>query len=219
MLIYADDTDLGGVIRDTDRRDILHGGDGADSFRLLNDGRTDTVMGLEDGIDLIDITAFDASWDQLMIRQISLTEYVVNYQDEERLRIVFNEPVTVPESGVLLDETDFIFRSGLPESPVQLINERSATEKEVIFGTSLPDVFVFENDGQRDTIRRFEPGKDEINLAAYGTSFYELDIQERKQGRIAIAIPIEDDRPDWLVVIDISRQLTAEDITADMFIF
>ena len=93
----------------------------------------------------------------------------------------------------------------------------------MIFGTSLPDVFLFEYDGERDTVRRFEIGKDRIDLADYGTSFGALEVTERKVGRLSIKIPVPDAErdlpPDWLVLIDISHQITAADLSADMFIF
>lgn len=221
MIIFPQDPILGGIVHDTHRRDVLLSGGGADTFVLKNDGRTDTVWGFQDGIDRIDISALDASWDQLMVRQISMTEYMIFYLQEERLRVVFEEPLPdfVPADGMLLDEGDFVFRAGLPDATPQLIVERSLTENEVILGTTLPDVFVFEPDGQRDTIRRFEPGKDLIDLAAYGTTFGELELIERKEGRIAIKVPVGEEDHDWLVVIDISRQLTETDITADMFVF
>ncbi len=225
MFLTPFDAAFGGVLRDTARRDTLQGGDGPDVFALGNDGRTDNVWGLEDGVDVIDIAAWDATWAKISVRQISLTEYVVDYQNEERIRITYQAPpaAEIPEDGMLLTADDFIFANGVPAPSVQLRPEASATEKEVIFGTSLPDVFLFEYDGQRDTVRRFEPGKDLIDLADYGTSFGALIVTERKEGRLSIKIPVPDAErdlpPDWLVLIDNSHQLTADDLTADMFIF
>ena len=223
-----------GVLSDTDRRDKLFGAEGADVFELSNDGRTDSIFGFEDGVDTIDISAFDAHPDALQVKQLSLTEYVVDFQGEERIRITFEEPAPadVPDDGVLLDADDFIFATGVPAPTTQMIFERSATQQEVHFGTTRPDIFVFDYDGERDTVRRFEPGKDQIDLSGYGVGFGDLEVTERKVGRISIKIHLPEDGgvsgtdpvppgspPDWLVVIDVSHQLTAGDITADMFIF
>lgn len=220
MILFPEDPVLGGVFRDSQRRDILNAGEGVDHFVLYNDAKTDTILGFDDGTDVIDIQAWDASWDQITVTQFSLTEYRVDYLNEERLFITFEEPAPdeIPDDGMLLGPEDFIFRPGLPEATTQVIFEQSSTEREVIFGTTLPDVFIFEDDGLRDTVRQFEPGKDVIDLASYSVTFDSLRIREAKEGRIIIRIP-GDEKMDKLVLIDASHQLTAEDITADMFLF
>ena len=220
MIIYPDDPVLGGVLRDSARRDKLYAGEGADYFLLRNDAKTETIYGFENGSDVIDIHAWDAGWDEITVTQFSLTEYRVDYLDEERLFINFEMPPPdqIPGDGVLLDAGDFIFRPGLPAPTTQAIFEQSATEREVIFGTTLPDAFIFEDDGLRDTVRRFEPGKDVIDLASYGVTFDSLRIREAKEGRIIIRIP-GDEKMDKLVLIDASRQLMADDVSEDFFLF
>lgn len=225
MIIEPADPIAGGVVQDSERRDIIQPGEGPDRILLRNDAKTDTVMGLEDGIDLIDLTLIEASFEALSIEQVSLTDYIVDYLNEERIRITFNTPLAenIPEDGLLLDAEDFIFAPGLPSPNVQLIQERMSTEKEVIFGTTLPDVFLFNADGERDTVRRFEQGKDRIDLASYGVNFGELQVTERKVGRLSIKIPTDDPEAgtpdDWLVIIDINHAITAEDLTSSDFIF
>lgn len=225
MFLTPFDTPFAPVLRDTVRRDTLKGAEGPEIFTLRNDGKTDALLDFEDGTDLIDLTALDASWDKLSVKRLSLTEYVVDYQAEERIRIAFEQPAKadIPEDRMLLGADDFIFADGIPEATPQLLGETTSTAKEVIFGTSLPDVFIFDYDGERDTVRRFEVGKDLIDLASYGTSFGALDVTERKVGRLSIKIPVPDaerDLPDdWLVLIDISKEITAADLTAAMFIF
>lgn len=220
MLLTPTDTLFGGPLADTDRRDTLEGAGGDDTFVLANDGKTDTILNFEDGSDAIDISAWDASFDQLNIKRISLTEYRVTYLSEETLIVNFAQPAPadIPASGVLLTEDDFIFRPGLPAAREQLIIEASTTANEVLFGTTSPDIFQFEDDGHRDTIRRFEPGKDVVDLADYGTNFQDLRITEQKVGRVTIAIPGMEGR-DKLVIIDLSKELRATDITADFFEF
>lgn len=220
MILFPDDPVLGGVLRDTGRRDTLYAGEGPDTFLLRNDAKTETIHGFEDGADVIDIQAWDAGWDEITVTQFSLTEYRIDYLDEERLFINFETPPPeeIPSDGMLLGAEDFVFRPGLPDATTQVIFEESLTEREVIFGTTLPDAFIFEDDGLRDTVRRFEPGKDVIDLAAYSVTFDSLRIREAKEGRIIIRIP-GDEKMDKLVLIDASHQLTAEDVTEDMFLF
>ncbi len=220
MILFPDDPVLGGVFRDSERRDKLYAGEGADTFLLYNDARTEMIYGFEDGVDLIDIRAWDAGWDEITVTQFSLTEYRIDYIDEERLFVNFETPPPdqIPSDGVLLGAEDFVFRPGLPEATTQAIFQQSVTEREVIFGTTLPDAFIFQDDGLRDTVRQFEPGKDVIDLASYSVTFDSLRIREAKVGRIIIRIPGEE-KMDKLVLIDASRQLTAEDINEDMFLF
>lgn len=220
MILFPDDPVLGGVLRDTDRRDQLYAGEGRDFFVLGNDAKTDTIYGFEDGVDVIDIQAWDAGWDEITVTQFSLTEYRIDYLDEERLFITFETPPPdqIPADGVLLGPEDFVFRTGLPAPTTQAIFEQSSTEREVIFGTTLPDAFIFEDDGMRDTVRQFEPGKDVIDLASYSVTFDSLRIKEAHEGRVIIRIP-GDGKMDKLVLIDASHELTADDITEDMFLF
>lgn len=221
--LFPSDPINGGLIFDTQRRDTIFTGDGQDFIVLGNDAKVDQVRGLEDGTDRIDLTAWDASWSQLMVKQVSLRKYVVTYRQEEVLKIRFKRPAEedIPESGVLLDADDFIFRPGLPDATALVQFETSSTEREVLYGTSSPDEFVFARDGVRDTIRDFEPGKDRIDLADYNINFFDITFKQRKDGRVTLIIPDneEDGTPDKLVLFDVSRQLQAGDITNDWFIF
>ncbi|MEM9641702.1 MAG: hypothetical protein AAGA19_09410 [Pseudomonadota bacterium] len=239
MTIFASDPINGGVIRDTFRRDTISPGDGPDLIILGNDAKADSVLGLADGVDKIDIQAWDATWEELSIKQVSLRKYVVWYRNEEKLTIRFErpDPDNKPEDGYMLTPDDFVFRDGLPQAQVQVRFESSTTSTENLKGTTLPDEFIFQNDGFRDTIRRFEPGKDVIDLADYNVNFFDLEIIERKPGRILIDIPPEtvddvNDRSgsdglantqveatDRLVLLDISKAMVAEDVSADWFIF
>lgn len=225
MIIEPADPIAGGVVQDSERRDIIQAGEGPDQILLRNDAKTDTVVGLEDGVDLIDLTLIEASYESLSVEQVSLTDYIVDYLNEERIRITFNTPLAenIPEDGMLLDAEDFIFAPGLPSPNVQLIQEQTSTAKEVIFGTTLPDVFLFNADGERDTVRRFEQGKDRIDLASYGVNFGDLQVTERKVGRLSIKIPTDDPEAgtpdDWLVIIDINHAITADDLSSSDFIF
>ncbi|NNU79610.1 hypothetical protein HMH01_04070 [Halovulum dunhuangense] len=215
MILQAD-----GVLHDSGRRDTLLGSEGADTFVLSHDGRADSVVGLQDGMDRIDLSSWDAVWEELSIRSLSPTEYVITYQGEEKLRISLapSAPGADPLPHRPLEESDFIFREGLPETTPQMLLDQVDDSREIIVGTTRPDIFVFDDDGFRDTIRRFEPGKDLIDLANYGTSFAALDFTDRKPGRVAVHVPAGDS-VDHLVVIDLDRQITAADFTADMFIF
>ncbi|MEM8656864.1 MAG: hypothetical protein AAGF22_02100 [Pseudomonadota bacterium] len=223
MKLFAQDPITGGIIRDTGGVDNIFPGDGADLVVLSNDGEADAVWGLEDGVDKIDIQAWDAVWEELSIKQISWRRYELSYRQEEKLTIRFKrpDPEDTPEDRFLLTEDDFIFRPGLPAAQTQVLFEQRDDTPEVMFGTSLPDEFVFQRDGQRDTIRKFEPGKDVIDLADYNMNFFDLKINEQKVGRVTVRLPREEEgeRADKLVIIDLSKQITAEDVSADWFIF
>lgn len=206
------------IIADIAGTNLMRGKPGADVFDLLRDGFKDYIWNFQDGVDRIDLTRFDVTWDSVMVQQISLTEYKVFVRDEF-VRVTFEMPAVIPPSGSLLDETDFIFDTGRPEPPVQSIFEDTPGVIEVLRGTPLPDVFILQQDMTRDNIEGFEPGKDRIDLSDYNVSFGELRIQQRANGKVGIVIIDEMGQRDALVVRNPDKDLTAADITADMFIF
>lgn len=208
------------IHHDGNRRNTLVATFDDDVFVLGNDGYTEVILDFEDGRDRIDISAWDASFDELLIKQLSLTEYVVDYLGEERLRITFETPLEedIPASGSLLDTDDFIFAPGLPDPEPHVIFDVVTDAVEVHIGTTSPDVFVLTADNARDTLRKFEPGKDVVDIADYGVSFGDLEIIEKKVGRVVVKI---DGRPgvDRIVLIDPSHLLEAADVTSDFFLF
>lgn len=197
----------------------LRGTDEDNTFVMYRDQHRDVIVDMEDGADRIKLFSFDVGFDSVRLQRVDLLTYKVFVRDEV-LNVSFRQPAPedIPASGWLLDESDFIFRKGLPPAPVQVQLEQSSTEKETVRGTNLPDVFVFTYDGYGEVIKKFEPGKDQIDLSGYATSFDDLDIVDRFPGRITVRIET-DMRTEWFQVNDPSNLLTSETITADDFIF
>lgn len=215
---------FGGLITDTSGRDRIFTGTAPSTVVLSNDGEIDKIRGFDDGIDRIDITAWDASWAELTVREVSPAVYVVTYLNEEKLRITFRMPDTeeAPEEpSWTLDADDFIFADGLAQAPLNVQFEQVSDGREVLRGTTLPDTFIFGRDGFRDVIRRFEPDKDLIDLADFSTNFFEIEITQKHPGRVVLTLPAADEEgtSERLVLIDVSKKLTVDDIEADWFIF
>lgn len=206
------------TIADIAGTNLMRGKPGDDIFDLLRDGFKDFIRHFQDGVDLIDLTRFDVTWDSVMVQQVSLTEYKVFVRDEF-VRVTFEMPAMPPPGGVLLDETDFIFDVGLPDPPVQSITEQTPGVFEVLTGTPLPDIFILQQDTTRDLIVNFEVGKDRIDLADYNVAFGDLRLQQRNGGKVAVVIIDEMDERDALVIRDPAKSLTVADIEADWFIF
>lgn len=205
-------------IYDTSGKDTLFGTNDEDRFILERDGKLDEIFDFENSEDKVNLNDFDVTFDSIMLKQISLTEYVVYIRDEV-IKITFNTPATTPNSGWLLGEHDFVFAKGLPDPPVQVHLEQSDSAGETIYGTTLPDVFIFSDDAFRDTVFLFEPGKDILDLTGYNVSYGDLSFADRNGGRVAISIPVQSGGIDRLVVRDPSLSLTTSDIETDWFIF
>ncbi len=66
------------TLHDIGNRDILTGGLGADTFVLSHDGRRDTITDFQDGIDTVDFTSFNVTYDELFIFQLSAYSFVID---------------------------------------------------------------------------------------------------------------------------------------------
>lgn len=208
------------IILDDGGIDVLKGTSMLDLFIMDRDGVSDYLLKFEDGVDMIDITDFNVTWDSVMVQRVSLLEYKVHIRNEF-FRVTFNQPdpMDIPANGWLLQEVDFVFATGVPDPPVQVHFEDTPGVVELIFGTPLPDVFVLQNDNMRDNVMDFEPGKDKIDLSAYNVAFGDLRLQARNNGKVAVVIVDENEGRDALTIRNISRDLTVGDIEADWFIF
>ena len=99
----SDDKLFGGDGQDTLRgdrgRDALYGGADADTFVFTATSDADWIYGFEDGLDKIDLTALNTSFDDLTIRTWGSPTVLV-----DNIKIVFLE-----SPGVTITEDDFIF--------------------------------------------------------------------------------------------------------------
>ena len=206
------------TLHDIGNRDILTGGLGADTFVLSHDGRRDTITDFQDGIDTVDFTSFNVTYDELFIFQLSAYSFVIDIRGERNQIDVpppnLGDPPITPSS---FTAADFIFAAGAAPPNVVVHSDTAAAEK--LIGTGRPDVFVFSPDGMRDAVRRFEIHKDKIDLAAFGTAFDNLVFTDVQPGRIVIKLETVDFGIEHLVLNDRSHLFTSADLTASDFIF
>jgi len=206
------------TIFDIGKRDILTGGLGADTFVLSHDGKRDTITDFTDGVDVIDFTSFNVTFDELFIYQINTYSFVIEIRGEKNQVDVtppnIGDPPITPYS---FTADDFIFAPGAA-APTPVVQSDTAGADR-LFGTGRPDVFVFNPDGMRDAIRRFEIHKDLIDLSGFGTAFANLIFTDVQPGRIVIRLETLDHGIEHIVINDRSHLFTSADLTADDFIF
>jgi hypothetical protein len=211
MLIYGTTGD--DIIDDTARRDQLTGYSGTDTFTLLADEKTDTILDFENGTDKIDLTAFNVTFASVEVKYLGENAFVISVNGERTK--IFMEPPGFFEPDIdqfSLDETDFIFNTGAGAPiPNELLDRPGPTRLE---GTDETDIFRMQLDYYRDVVAQFDPTKDKIDLSVFNTSFDELTFVERKPGKIIVKLTNEN-----LVIRDVSHLMLAEDVTEDLFIF
>ena len=206
------------TLTDTLRRDDLFGGAGADTFVLQHDGKRDTILDFEDGIDVVDFTDFNVTFEELFIYQIDTYTFVIEIRGEKtEINVMppsLGDPPITPYS---FTAEDFIFAVGAAPPTITVQSDTDGEDR--LFGTGRPDVFVFNPDGMRDAVRRFEIGKDKINLTDFDISFGDLIFTDVSPGRFVIRLETAEFGVEHLVVHDKSKLFTAGDFTADDFIF
>ncbi|UPH71395.1 hypothetical protein LGT41_0000855 [Abyssibius alkaniclasticus] len=205
-------TAAGETLPDTMRRDKLSGGDGADIFALNRDNKRDFILDFADGFDKIDLSAFRVTFDEVFIKRISADTFVFTIRGES------NNVTFAPTLGgpIGLSADDFIFDPGAAPPSVNLISDTAAKDK--LFGTSRPDVFLFNPDGTRDAVRNFELGKDQIDLQTFDTNFGALVMVDVRPGRVRLELTTELGT-EAIFVTDGSKAFTSADFGADDFIF
>ena len=204
-------TDADDIIEDAGRRDFLTGGLGMDTFKLAQDGKSDHIEDFQDGLDKIDLSAFNVAWGSVEVRLRTDTSFTVSVGGE-KLFVEFDLPLGSIVSLADLSEDDFIFQTGASNPPANIITDRPV-EKEH-YGTDGSDIFVMVQDYRRDVIRKFDPTKDQIDLSSFDTDFASLEFMDKKPGKVLIKLGTE-----ALVIRDLSHTMEADDLTADMFIF
>ncbi len=204
------------IISDTSGVDFLTGTADPDTFVLGRDGVRDRIYQFKDGVDKIDLTAYSVGYDTVTIIWKKPGVFKVKIRDEKFLvnfapQLEGEAPIS-PDS---LTADDFIFRTGAAAAPVQIQSDSAGKEK--LIGTTMPDVFIFHNDGARDVVKRFEDDKDKIDLSSYSVLWEDLTFVDKGDGRVRIVI---DDGfgGDVLVLTDSSGLLTSADLTPSDFI-
>lgn len=204
------------VINDTSGVDFLTGTPDPDIFVLGRDGVRDKILEFKDGEDLIDLTAFTVGYDTISIMQVKPDVFKVKIRNEKFL-IKF-APQDEGEAPISIDSLtidDFIFRPGAAPATPQIQSDSPGKQK--LIGSTMPDVFIFHNDGERDVIKRFEDDKDKIDLSGYSVNFEDLTFIDKGDGRVKIVID-DDLGRDVVVVVDSSGLLTPDDLTPSDFI-
>lgn len=204
-------TDADDIIQDAGRRDFLTGGLGLDTFKLAQDGKADHILDFSDGEDMIDLSAYNVTWGSVEVRLRDDTSFTVSIGGE-KLFVTFDVPVGTVLTLNDLSQDDFIFNGSAGSAPANMIIDRAIENEH--YGTDATDIFVMEKDYRRDVIRKFDPTKDQIDLTAFDTDFASLEMVDKKPGKVLIKLGTE-----GLVIRDLSHDLVASDITADMFIF
>ena len=206
------------TLYDIGNRDILTGGLGADTFVLSHDGRRDTITDFSVGVDVIDFTDFNVTFEELFIFQLSAYSFVIDIRGERNQIDVtppnIGDPPITPAS---FTAADFVFAPGAA-APTPVVQSDTAGADR-LFGTGRPDVFVFNPDGMRDAVRRFEIHKDLIDLSGFGTAFANLVFTDVQPGRVVIRLETLDFGIEHIVINDRSHLFTAADFTAADFIF
>ncbi len=111
--MIIDGTSGNDTLYDVGNRDILTGGLGADTFVLSHDGQRDTITDFQDGVDVIDFTDFNVTFEELFIFQLSAYSFVIDIRGERNQIDVpvpnLGDPTITPYS---FTAADFIFASG-----------------------------------------------------------------------------------------------------------
>jgi hypothetical protein len=207
-------TSVGETLYDIGNRDKMTGGDGADIFALMRDNKRDFILDFTDGVDKIDLTAFAVTFDEVMIRMISADTFEFNIRGE-------SNTVTFAPTGTAigldsLGVDDFIFAPGAAPPSTNFISDTAVVDR--LYGTSRPDVFHLSPDGTRDAVRKFELGKDKINIQTFDTNFGELVFVDVKPGRVRVEITT-DSGVESIVIVDGSHMFTGADFSVGDFIF
>ncbi|MEM9139939.1 MAG: hypothetical protein AAGB15_08900 [Pseudomonadota bacterium] len=226
----GDDTLDGGSGADTleggNGKDVLTGGAGADVFVATLGGRTDRVLDLEKGTDVIDVSG----WGVTQLSDMSIQDHASG-----RVILRYGKDALVLDDGARgltaasFTDSDFIYATGA--EPLPVIQGTAANDKLIgtladeeirdgagvdnIFGKGGADLFVFSADGQNDAVKDFEAGVDRLDVSAWGASgFGDLTLTNSKNGKVLVEYGGE-----LLVLADAARTLTVDDLSAGDFIF
>ncbi|MEM9369501.1 MAG: hypothetical protein AAGD07_26325, partial [Planctomycetota bacterium] len=209
-------------------KDNMFGGRGADVFVLISDRQGDHIKDFELGVDRIDISAWGVSSFAALevVEHRSGKLFITGAGEFLALR-----SATGPLAKDDLSADSFIF-SDAPQSapPVLLIQGTDGRDKlfgnrfderlvdgagiDNLFGRGGADTFVLVADDDADSIKDFEAGVDEIDIAAWGVSgFAELSLEQRSQGKVIVRFGDE-----TLAIQDQGNAFSIDMLTADSFI-
>lgn len=211
---------------ETAGRDDLRGTDDSEVFVLADDGQRDLVRNFDGAMDRLDVSAFGArSLDDLTITELMRKDGSVSWiqiadasgQAEAILR--FNEG---DHDASRMREDNFVFAGANAPSPVPGYETLIGTDsRDDLRGTDAREVFVMQNDGERDLVREFEDDVDLIDVSRVATEFGELTIRNlsRKDGSVSW-VEISDAGGDAELILRFSGGAhDADRLTAEDFLF
>lgn len=205
--------------------DDLRGREGMDTFILSADQERDIIRDFEVGIDMIDVSAFAASIDDLTITNLAKRDGSTNWINvadaagNDAFILRFGDGTALDAANLTADA--FVFAdAALPPAPANVV--AGTDVRDDLRGTAQADVFELLDDDILDTIRTFESGVDQIDVSAFASSFDELTIVNRANGAgVTRWIDISDDTGETEVLVRFAAgtDLDAANLTADDFIF
>ncbi|MEM1299236.1 MAG: CARDB domain-containing protein, partial [Pseudomonadota bacterium] len=146
-----------------------------DTFIMLDDGVRDLIRGFDPARDVIDVSAFAESLDDLTIinqQRSNGSVTWVNIADffgEVEMGLRFDSGAL---DGARLTADNFIFS----EEPIErqpVLNVLTDTDGFTdLRATTGADLFVMQDDDVRDVIRGFQPGVDQIDLTDFNLGFF-----------------------------------------------
>lgn len=234
QVILFGDAANGGSITGAGDNDILigqaqaddfRGRAGADAFVLSNDNARDLIRDFEIGVDVIDVSAFADSFDDLTITNVVRKDGSVNWinisdQDHgSEFWLRFGDGTTLDAANLTADS--FVFSDvPLPPPAPNAVQDTAGIDN--LRGTKRDDVFAMEDDGLRDLIRGFELGTDAIDVSAIAGSIDDLTITNIARGDGTTSwISVADQAGEaefWLRFVD-ETDFDAANLTEDSFVF
>ncbi|MEM7059706.1 MAG: hypothetical protein AAF557_19140 [Pseudomonadota bacterium] len=210
-------------------RDTFQGTEDAERFVLARDGDRDVIRDFNVVEDVLDVTALGAA----SLDDLALTELVNGSGEVRWVAIAGPEDVDevivrflndTPTSAAALTADRFVFADEplvLPEPVSTIVNDTSGLDN--LRGQSGPEIFAFGDDGQRDTLRDFDLGTDQIDVSAFGaTGLGNLQIENLIGGNGSVRwVQISDSAGDAELIVRFnSDQVLSADVLDDAdFIF
>jgi Ca2+-binding RTX toxin-like protein len=221
-LIGGDDNDL---LVDKESGDLLLGGAGSDIFQLSGDGSRDKILDFEDGVDLIDISAWGvASLDELVVAQRGGSSLLIGSGPNSAVLQSATGSIAVADLGA----DSFVFASGTTTGEtITGTADRDRLEgtsgddvidgglnRDFLTGGAGADIFVAGTDAF-DVVLDFFENVDRIDVSAWGaTGFGDLAFTQLRAGVVSIS-----DGTDTIRVAAGDREITGSDFDAEDFIF
>lgn len=218
--------DCGTTQCETAGLDDLRGTHAAEVFVLANDGQRDLVRGFDVTLDRLDVSAFGAqSLEDLTITELQRKDGSVSW-----LQISDTggaaEAILRFDSGAnqadRLRDDNFIFAGEHAMSPLPGIEAVFDTDgRDDLRASQSVEVFVMQDDDQRDLIRDFDDDIDLIDISHVATEYGELTIRNltRKDGSVSWVEILDAEGVSEMIIRFAGGAHDADRLTAEDFLF